>query len=233
MFSDHGAKGTFFVLGWVAEHFPEVVQRIASQGHEISSHGMEHIRVWQQTREEFRGDADESKKRLEDVAGVPVVGYRAASWSIDERTPWAHDVLAEIGYEYSSSVYPIKHDHFGSAAAPTAPYRVQPSGILEVPPSTAKLFGRNVAAAGGGFFRLYPLPVSRWMINRIRNSGSVYVFYFHPWEIDPEQPRVHAAPAKARFRHYLNLQKFEGRLRSLLEWYRWDRMDRIFLEPGR
>jgi polysaccharide deacetylase family protein (PEP-CTERM system associated) len=230
MFSDHGAKGTFFVLGWFAEHFPEVVESIASEGHEIGSHGMEHIRVWQQTREEFLSDARESKKRLEDVAGVPVVGYRAASWSIDERTPWAHDVLAEIGYEYSSSVYPIDHDHYGHAAAPTVPYRVRPGGILEIPPSTAQIFGKNVAAAGGGFFRLYPLSLSRWLIERVRQSGVPYIFYFHPWEIDPDQPRVEAAPAKARFRHYLNLKQFEGRLRGLLTSYRWDRMDSIFLD---
>ena len=229
MFSESGVKGTFFVLGWFAEHFPHVIQRIAAEGNEIASHGMVHTRVWQQTRDEFAADAYESKIRLEDVAGVPVVGYRAASWSIDERSPWAHDVLAEIGYEYSSSVYPINHDHYGSAAAPTVAYRVKPSGILEIPPSTVRLFGRNLAAAGGGFFRLYPLPLSRWLVDRVRESGVPYVFYFHPWEIDPDQPRVDAAPAKARFRHYLNLKKFESRLRNLLETYRWDRMDSVFL----
>jgi len=229
MFSDSGAKGTFFVLGWFAEHFPHVIKRIAAEGNEIASHGMDHTRVWQQTRSEFLEDVHESRMRLEDVAGVPVAGYRAPSWSIDERTPWAHDVLAEAGYEYSSSVYPINHDHYGSAKAPTTPYRVQSSNILEIPPSTVQFFGRNLAAAGGGFFRLYPLTVSRWLIDRVCSSESPYIFYFHPWEVDPDQPRVNAAPMKSRFRHYLNLKKFERRLHNLLESYQWDRMDRIFL----
>lgn len=229
MFSDSNVRGTFFILGWFAKHLPQVVQRIAAEGNEIASHGMEHVRVWQQSRSEFQADADESKKRLEDVAGVPVVGYRAASWSIDERTPWAHDVLAEVGYEYSSSVYPISHDHYGWSSAPTTPYHVQPGNILEIPPSTVRLLGRNLAAAGGGFFRLYPLAVSRWLIDRVRSSNSPYIFYFHPWEVDPDQPRVNAAPVKAKFRHYLNLRKCESRLRNLLNSYQWDRMDRIFL----
>ena len=155
-FSETGARATFFTLGWVARHHPEVVRKIAEAGHEIASHGMEHIRVWQQSPAQFREDALTSRKLLEDVANVPVVGYRAASWSMDARTPWAHDMLAEAGYKYSSSIYPISHDHFGMPDAPTRPFMVGDSGILEVPASVAKLLGRNVPAAGQNWPGAHP-----------------------------------------------------------------------------
>ena len=225
-----GAKATFFTLGWVAQHFPAVVRQIADAGHELASHGMQHVRVWRQSREEFAEDAGAAKKLLEDTAGVPVVGYRAASWSIDQRTPWAHDVLAEAGYRYSSSVYPISHDHFGVPDAPTEPYYVDGSDLLEIPPSVVRLLGRNVPAAGGGYFRLYPLGFSTWLIDRLQaQAAAPCVFYFHPWEIDPEQPRVDGIAAKTKFRHYLNLAKFESRWQTLLERYDWGRMDEIYL----
>jgi len=176
-FQDGGTKGTFFVLGWVAEHYPQVVRKIAESGHEIASHGMQHFRVWQQSRNEFYTDAASTKKLLEDVAGVPVVGYRAASWSIDGRTPWAHDVLAEAGYRYSSSIYPISHDHFGVPDAPTEPHFAANGGILEIPASVVRILGRNVPASGGGYFRLYPLRFSNWLIDRIETSGE---FLFPP-----------------------------------------------------
>jgi polysaccharide deacetylase family protein (PEP-CTERM system associated) len=222
-------KGTFFTLGWVAENYPEVVRRIAAAGHEVASHGMQHVRVWTQTPDEFRADARRAKALLEDISGQRVKGYRAASWSMDRRTPWAHEILAEAGYEYSSSVYPIAHDHYGVPDAPAEPFVVRSAGILEIPATTTRLAGRNVPAAGGGYFRLMPLPVSLWLMRRVRRvGGAPVVFYFHPWELDPAQPRMPGASARARFRHYLNLAKFEPRLIELLRSFAWDRMDHVF-----
>jgi polysaccharide deacetylase family protein (PEP-CTERM system associated) len=230
-FNDTDTKATFFTLGWVAQKYPEVVRRIADAGHEIASHGMQHKRVWQQSRDEFYNDVVSSRKLLEDVAGQSVVGYRAASWSIDGRTPWAYDVLAEAGYRYSSSIYPISHDHFGDPNAPTGPHAVCDGDLIEIPASVASVFGRNIPAAGGGYFRLFPFWFSKLLIRRIEASGErPYVFYFHPWEIDPDQPRIKNIPAKARFRHYVNLGKFESRLSQMLQEFDWDRMDRIFLD---
>ena len=203
LFADSDTKATFFTLGWVAEHYPEVVRRIVSEGHELASHGMSHHRVWSQTADEFREDAGVARKLLEDVGGVAVVGYRAASWSIDQRTPWAHEVLAELGYQYSSSVYPVSHDHFGVPDAPRNPYVVDGAGIIEIPPSTARIAGKNIPVSGGGYFRLFPLSLSQYFIRRHQASESYpYTFYFHPWELDPEQPRFKNASRKSRFRHY-------------------------------
>lgn len=230
LFADHDTKATFFTLGWVAEHQPEVIRRIVDEGHELASHGMCHLRVWSQKPEEFREDASRARGLLEDVGGVAVIGYRAASWSIDKRTPWAHKILAEIGYQYSSSVYPISHDHYGVPDAPRYPHAIDGTGITEIPPSTARLLGRNIPVSGGGYFRLFPLSLSKRFINKHQLSESYpYVFYFHPWELDPDQPRFKDAPLKARFRHYLNLDKFERRLSDLLRTYRWGRMDEIYL----
>jgi polysaccharide deacetylase family protein (PEP-CTERM system associated) len=231
LFSEYDVRATFFTLGWVAHTYPEIIRRIADSGHEIASHGMEHIRVWQQNERTFLQDAVSAKKILEDVSGSPVVGYRAASWSIDDRTPWAHDVLAKAGYKYSSSIYPIKHDHFGVPDAPTIPHYIGQGDLLEIPASVVALAGRNLPASGGGYFRLYPLVFSKWLISRIQSSGNrPYVFYFHPWEMDPDQPRVTGADSKSRFRHYLNLKQFPSRLRALLQTYEWDRMDNLFLK---
>ena len=230
LFADHDAKATFFTLGWVAEHYPEVVRRIVDEGHELASHGMCHHRVWSQTPDEFREDAGTARRLLEDVGGVSVSGYRAASWSIDKRTPWAHGILAELGYKYSSSVYPVSHDHYGVPDAPRHPYTIDGVAITEVPPSTAQWLGRNIPISGGGYFRLFPLSLSKYFINQHQDNESCpYVFYFHPWELDPDQPRFREAPFKARFRHYLNLDKFEGRLSELLSIYKWGRMDEIYL----
>jgi polysaccharide deacetylase family protein (PEP-CTERM system associated) len=237
LLSEHDVRATFFTLGWVAQQYPEIVRRVADAGHEIASHGVQHTRVWQQTESQFLEDASAAKKVLEDVSGMPVAGYRAASWSIDARTPWAHDVLERAGYKYSSSIYPIRHDHFGVPNAPTMPHFVGQGDLLEIPASVARIAGRNIPAAGGGYFRLYPLKISKWLINRIQSSGdSPYIFYFHPWEMDPDQPRVAGATVKSRFRHYLNLDRFPNRLNALLRDYEWDRMDYLFLgeygEPG-
>ena len=233
LFADHDTKATFFTLGWVAEHHPEVIRRIVDEGHELASHGMSHLRVWSQTPEEFRKDAQRARGLLEDVGGVAVIGYRAASWSIDQRTPWAHEILAEIGYRYSSSVYPVVHDHYGVPDAPRHPYRVGESGITEVPPSTARFLGRNIPVSGGGYFRLFPLRLSKHFVKRHEETASYpYIFYFHPWELDPRQPRFRKTPLKSRFRHYLNLGKFEQRLTKMLQSFRWGRMDRIFLDQS-
>jgi polysaccharide deacetylase family protein (PEP-CTERM system associated) len=230
LFDAAGVKGTFFTLGWVAEHYPQVVRRIAESGHEVASHGMRHVRVRSQSADEFREDIVRAKGLLEDVSGTAVRGYRAASWSIDKSTPWAHDVMAEAGYEYSSSIFPIAHDHYGLPDAPTAPFYVKPSGILEIPASTARVLGRNLPAAGGGWFRLLPLALSLVLIRRLtRETGVPAVFYFHPWELDPGQPRMTGISLKTRFRHYVNLRCFEARLARLLGELEWDRMDEIYL----
>jgi polysaccharide deacetylase family protein (PEP-CTERM system associated) len=228
LFAAAGAKGTFFTLGWVAERLPAVVRRITDAGHEIASHGMRHTRVWTQRPEEFRDDVTQAKHLLEDASGVKVRGYRAASWSFDDRTPWAHEILLEAGYEYSSSLYPISHDHYGVPDAPVRPFYTKP-GLLEIPASTARVAGRNWPAAGGGYFRLLPLAASLWLLRRAkRTNGIPLVFYFHPWELDPGQPRIAGADRRTRFRHYLNLHRFEDRLKVLLASFAWNRMDRIF-----
>jgi polysaccharide deacetylase family protein (PEP-CTERM system associated) len=231
LYDDAGVKGTFFTLGWVAEHYPTVVRRIADAGHEVASHGMQHIRVRDQHPETFLADVSRAKMLLEDACGRHVWGYRAASWSVDSRTPWAHQLLAEAGYRYSSSIYPIKHDHYGIPDAPAWPFYVRNSGLLEIPASAPRYLGRNLPAAGGGYFRLFPFAVSRWLMGRVRESYNVPAnFYFHPWELDPDQPRMKGITLKTSFRHYVNLRHFEARLVRLLEELPWDRMDRIYLE---
>ena len=230
LFADAGTKGTFFTLGWVAEHLPQVVRRIVEEGHELASHGMVHRRVWSQKPEEFREDAHRARELLQDVGGVAVIGYRAASWSIDQRTPWAHEILSEIGYKYSSSVYPVSHDHYGVPDAPRHPHAIDGTGIIEFPPSTARLLGRNIPISGGGYFRLFPLSLSKRFISKHQETESYpYVFYFHPWELDPDQPRVEGISAKSKFRHYFNLHQFEQRLTKILKAFQWNRMDRIVL----
>jgi polysaccharide deacetylase family protein (PEP-CTERM system associated) len=233
LFADNDTKATFFTLGWVAQHYSEVIRRIVEEGHELASHGMCHRRVWSQSENEFREDARSARELLEDVGGVAVTGYRAASWSIDERTPWAHEILAEVGYKYSSSVYPVLHDHYGVPNASREPHRVDGLDITEIPPSTARLLGHNIPASGGGYFRLFPLGLSKHFIDRHEKIASYpYVFYFHPWELDPDQPRFKDVPLKTRFRHYLNLKKFGHRLTEILRSFHWDRMDRIFQDQS-
>lgn len=226
------ARATFFTLGWIAERFPEMIRRIVDAGHEVASHGYGHERASAQTRESFLADIRLARMVLEDVAGQAVVGYRAPSFSIGKSNLWAHDCIAEAGYAYSSSVYPIKHDHYGMPDAPRFPYRLD-CGLVEVPVSTVRLMGRNWPAGGGGFFRLLPYAVSRWQIERVnREDGRPAIFYFHPWEVDPGQPRVHNASARTRFRHYVNLERTEGRLRRLLRDFSWGRADEIFRDAA-
>jgi len=229
LFALRGVRGTFFVLGWIAERHPGLVRRIVAEGHELASHGYDHARLYAFTPEQFRADVVKTKAILEDLAGVPVRGYRAPSYSIDRRNLWALDVLQETGHEYSSSIYPIVHDLYGMPDAPRFPFRLRPDAILEIPVTTVRVGGRNLPCGGGGYFRLLPYPAFRWALRRVneqdRQSG---LFYFHPWEVDPEQPRVKDAPLKSRFRHYLNLDSMHGRLERLLTDFRWGRMDEVF-----
>ena len=229
MLDESGVKATFFTLGWVAQRYPQVVRDIVAGGHELASHGYGHERASDLSPEAFRSDIGEAKKLLEDIGGVGVKGYRAPSFSIGKGNLWAFDCLAEAGYAYSSSIYPIQHDHYGMPDAPRAPFQVRP-GMIEVPITTLRAFNRNFPSSGGGYFRLLPYPLSRWMLRRVNAQDQAPgIFYFHPWEIDTEQPRVSQASAKARFRHYLNIDRMEHRLRQLLRDFVWDRMDRIFL----
>ncbi len=234
LFAERGVKATFFTLGWVAERYPALIRRIVAQGHELASHGYDHAPVFAQSPEQFRADVARTKKLLEDVGGTVVRGYRAASFSIGAATQWALPILEEEGYAYSSSIYPIAHDHYGMPDAPRFAYHPRSGRLLEIPLSTVPAFGRNLPASGGGYFRLLPYALSRWMIARInRRERQPVIFYFHPWEIDPQQPRVADAPLKSRFRHYLNLDRMEARLRRLLSDFSWARMDEVFLSSAR
>lgn len=228
LFAAHGARATFFTLGWIAERYPALVRHIAAAGHEIASHGHAHQRASEQTAHAFLADIRLAKAILEDLTGKTVSGYRAPSFSIGAANPWAHDCIAEAGYAYSSSVYPVRHDHYGVPDAPRFPYRL-PNGLLEIPITTARVAGRNWPAGGGGYFRFLPYALSRWQIRRVNHSeGWPAIFYFHPWEVDPSQPRVREATAKTRFRHYVNLHRTEARLKRLLQDFAWDRADVVF-----
>jgi polysaccharide deacetylase family protein (PEP-CTERM system associated) len=231
MLDDHGVHATFFTLGWLAQRYPDLIRRIVEQGHELASHGYDHCRATEQNRAEFLEDITRTKHLLEDIGGVEVKGYRAPSFSIGENNLWALQCLREAGYRYSSSIYPVRHDHYGMPNAPRFAFHPdEGQGLLEVPVTTIRLFNRKLPIGGGGYFRLLPYPLSRWCMRQVnRRDGQACIFYFHPWEIDPDQPRIPGISLKTRFRHYLNLRRMEPRLRSLLKDFRWDRMDRIFL----
>ena len=232
LFERHGVKGTFFTLGWIAERYPAMVRRIVAAGHELASHGYGHLRASDQSREQFDNDIRSSKALLEDIGGQAVLGYRAPSFSIGHANLWALEALQEAGYRYSSSIYPIAHDHYGMPDAPRfAFYPHGPDGLLEVPVTTVNMLGRNLPAGGGGYFRLLPYALSRWMMQKVnREDRQPALFYFHPWELDPGQPRPQGLDAKSRFRHYVNIERMEGRLEQLARDFAWDRMDRIFLD---
>jgi polysaccharide deacetylase family protein (PEP-CTERM system associated) len=232
MLAQHSTQATFFTLGWVAERYPAMVRRIVEQGHELASHGYGHQRASDLSEAEFFDDVQRAKGILEDIGGQSVLGYRAPSFSIGTGNLWALDTLLKAGYRYSSSIYPVKHDHYGMPDAPRFVHEVRP-GLLEVPPTTLRLFDRNLPSSGGGFFRLLPYSVSRWMLQQVnaRDAESA-IFYFHPWEIDAEQPRVAGIDAKTRFRHYVNIERNERKLDRLLSDFRWDRMDRLFLKSS-
>ncbi len=230
LLAERDTRATFFTLGWVAERYPQLVRRIVDGGHELASHGYGHERASDLDRNAFHQDVSRAKKLLEDIAGSPVKGYRAPSFSIGTRNLWAFDTLAGAGYTYSSSIYPIRHDHYGMPDSPRFAYRLA-SGLLEIPVTTLRMASRNLPSSGGGYFRLLPYALSRWMIRQINQvDRESAIFYFHPWEIDPGQPRIPGIDLKTRFRHYVNIPRMESRLQQLLADFRWGRMDQIFLD---
>lgn len=231
LFARCGVKATFFTLGWVAARYPALVRQIVAEGHEIASHGWDHSRVFTMQPEAFRADLDRARKAIEDAAGVAVKGYRAPSFSIDARTPWAHAILAEQGYAYSSSVAPIAHDHYGWREAPRFAFHpVAGSDLIELPVTTVELGQRRFGAGGGGFFRILPYALSRWALRRVNSSDrQPAIFYFHPWEVDADQPRVAGAPLRSRLRHYSRLGAMAGKLERLTCDFNWGRIDEIAL----
>ena len=227
-FDAAGIKATFFTLGWVAQRFPALIRRIVDDGHELASHGWDHTRVDRQDPETFRADIRRTRALLEDIGGAQVTGYRAATFSIGARNMWAFPILAQEGYAYSSSINPIRHDLYGMPDAPRVPFRPDPEGVMELPMTTLRLIGRNWPCSGGGYFRLLPTALYRAGLRRINHHGQPGIFYFHPWEIDPGQPRIRNAGWKSRLRHYTNLSRMAGDLDDLLCDFAWDRMDRVF-----
>jgi polysaccharide deacetylase family protein (PEP-CTERM system associated) len=219
LLAERGVRGTFFVLGWVAERTPGLVRRIAASGHEIACHGFSHQLIYRQAREEFREETLRSKRLLEDLIGEAVLGYRAASFSVTRDSLWALDTLIDAGFLYDSSIFPIRHDRYGLPGAAPEPNRLSaPSGrtLVEFPMSAARFLGVQVPVSGGGYFRLLPFWVTRAGLKQINERrGLPFTFYLHPWELDPEQPRFKVS-ALSRFRHYTNLARCEGRLRRLL-----------------
>jgi len=228
LFDEAGVKATFFTLGWVAERNRAAMQSIVNRGHELASHGYDHTRVFNLTRNQFSADIAKARSILEDASGTAVTGYRAPSFSIDARNPWAHEVLAEHGYAYSSSVAPVVHDHYGWREAPRFAFDPVPgSDLVEIPVTTALLGKRRLAAGGGGFFRVLPYSFTRWAIRQVNSDHRPAVFYFHPWEVDPDQPRVSNASVRSRLRHYTNLSRMAGKLSDLLGDFAWGRMDEL------
>ncbi|MEO1480777.1 MAG: XrtA system polysaccharide deacetylase [Myxococcota bacterium] len=239
LFDWYNRRGTFFILGWVAERFPELVREIAGRGHEVASHGWSHKLVYNQSPDEFRDETLRSKHLLEDITGERVLGYRAASYSITEKSRWALDVLVDAGFDYDSSIFPIRHDRYGIPGSEVAPHRLQtPNGatLTEFPISVAEVLGRRLPVAGGGYFRIFPLAMTLAGLRQVQASGRPFVFYLHPWEIDPGQPRVPDASVLSQFRHYTNLSRCEARLRVVLDSFELTTMrsvlDDLALLPG-
>jgi polysaccharide deacetylase family protein (PEP-CTERM system associated) len=228
MLDARGTKATFFTLGWVAERYPRLVRAIVDGGHELASHGYGHQRATDLSESEFFEDIDRARRLLQDISGGDVQGYRAPSFSIGAGNQWAFDSLARAGYRYSSSIYPIRHDHYGMPDAPRFAHRRH--GLLEIPATTLRWGGRNFPSSGGGYFRLLPYRVSRWMLRQVNEQDrQPAVFYFHPWELDAGQPRVSGINAVTRFRHYVNISRMPARLDRLLGDFTWGRMDHVFL----
>ena len=228
MLNKNGTKATFFTLGWIAERYPQMVKKIVLEGHELASHGYGHERAFDLSKQEFFDDIQSAKKLLEDISGSEVKGYRAPSFSINKNNLWAFDCLLRAGYKYSSSVYPIKHDHYGMPTAPRFPYFVR-EGLLEIPITTLRIFGKNFPSSGGGYFRLMPYLFSKFMINKVLSDDKQpAIFYFHPWEIDIEQPRIPGIDSKTKFRHYINIKRMEKKINSLLTDFLWNRVDKVF-----
>jgi len=237
LFARYDVSATFFVLGWVAERFPSLIARIHAEGHEIASHGYEHRLVHEMTPASFRADLRRAAQAIESAAPVSVEGFRAPSFSISEASLWAHDVLREEGYRYSSSVFPVRHDRYGIPSFPRRPVRLEDAAgrpLWEFPMTTWRVLGRNVPAAGGGWMRVLPLGVMHRAIRAANADGVPAIVYTHPWEIDPDQPRVAAAPRMARLRHYVNLARTHGRLERLLRTHRFGTVSEVLsgLEPS-
>ncbi|NKC12957.1 MAG: DUF3473 domain-containing protein [Gammaproteobacteria bacterium] len=231
LFDGQGVKATFFTLGWMAERYPSMVRRIAESGHEVGSHGYSHVRATEQTSAQFRDDVTRTRVLLQDISAQPINGYRAASFSIGAGNLWTLDELAEAGYLYSSSINPICHDLYGMPRAPRFAFQPGHRTLLEVPITTIHIAGQNIPCGGGGYFRLLPYRYFRWALRRVNSDDrEAAVFYFHPWEIDPDQPRQENISLKIRFRHYTNLRHMEQRLKKLLSEFRWGRMDEVFLK---
>lgn len=227
LFDEVEAKATFFTLGWLAQRHGALLREVAARGHEIASHGWDHRRVFTMDHASFAEDIRKAREAIEDASGSRVSGYRAPSFSIDQRTPWAFAELVEQGYAYSSSVAPVSHDHYGWPEAPRFAFKPLPwAPLVEIPVTTALFAGKRLAAGGGGFFRVLPYAFSRWAIRQVnRREQRPAVFYFHPWEIDPGQPRVAGAPLKSRLRHYTKLDQMAPKLRQLIREFAWGRMD--------
>ena len=227
MFDEAQVKATFFTLGWVARRHGPLMRRIADAGHELASHGWDHARVFTMDRARFSDDIAKARATIEDAAGVAVTGYRAPSFSIDARTPWAHRVLAEEGYAYSSSVAPIAHDHYGWRDSPRYAWRpLADASLIELPVTVAEIAGRRLAT-GGGFFRLLPAALTDFAVRQVNGAGQPAIFYFHPWEVDPGQPRVGDAPLRSKLRHYSRLGAMAGKLGKLVRRHDWGRIDAI------
>jgi len=230
-FARAGVHGTFFTLGWIARRHPAMVRRIVAAGHELASHGWDHTRADTQDPAAFRADVGQSRRVLEDIAGVRVAGYRAATFSIGPANLWAFGVLAEEGYLYSSSINPIRHDLYGMPDAPRTPFRPDDGPLWEFPMTTLRAVGRNWPCAGGGYFRLLPASLHRHGLRFVnRREQAPGIFYLHPWEIDPDQPRAPGCGWKSRIRHYTNLSRMSGRMERLLRDFAWDRMDRVYAD---
>ncbi|MBK8323918.1 MAG: DUF3473 domain-containing protein [Betaproteobacteria bacterium] len=230
MLAARGIHATFFVLGCVARRDPSIVRAIVAGGHEVASHGLSHRLVYTQTPDVFRRETRESKAILEDQCQSPVLGYRAATYSITRRSLWALDILAEEGFRYDSSIFPMRHDRYGIPGSPTRPHLLTtPAGhrLVEFPISVLEYGPATLPVAGGGYFRLFPYGFTRWALARLNARGQPFVFYLHPWEVDPGQPRMPRAPAGSRFRHYVNLDECEARLGRLLDDFRFDTMSAI------
>lgn len=236
IFAEKNIKATFFVLGWVAERYPKLIRKVVDSGHELASHGYDHVRVTNFDKSSFYSDITTTKKILEDISGVEVIGYRAPSYSIGATNLWALELLEEAGYRYSSSIYPIKHDLYGMPDSPRFAFRPnkkngKKTAFIEIPVTTTRLLGKNFPCGGGGYFRLLPYFWSKYAIGRVnRKDKEPAIFYFHPWEIDPEQPQQHNISLKTKVRHYTNLKKMENRLKILLDDFVWGRVDGIYLE---
>ena len=230
LFDDCNSKATFFTLGWIANRYPKLVRAIVDNGHELASHGWAHFRADQQSRPIFSADVERAKKRLEDIGGVAVHGYRATSFSVRRKNLWALNALEEAGYKYSSSTFPIRHDLYGIPEQPRfAFYPLEDSRFMEIPITTVRRLGTNWPSGGGGYFRLIPYALFRQNLRTVRSrDNQPCMFYIHPWEIDPDQPRVAGTSLKTRVRHYLNLDRTYGRLAQLLKDFRWNRVDRVY-----